>query len=144
MSGHQKHESLHPVYFDDFDAFRILHNARYLLFVERTIGSFWTRLGWSGLLDPSNNPDAFHVVRANHIEYLAPVERTGELRISIWVERLGASSLVFGFEVTSLDNATTHAKGQRVLVCIDPVTRRPAPWSDSFRALVGPFVKPSA
>ena len=35
------HEQVMGVYFDDLDAFRILHNARYLLLFERTIGSFW-------------------------------------------------------------------------------------------------------
>ncbi|RYG75210.1 hypothetical protein EON77_11440 [bacterium] len=56
------HEAVQTVYFDDFDAFRILHNSRYLLFVERTIGSFWSRLGWTGIMSVDGNPDAITTV----------------------------------------------------------------------------------
>ena len=45
------HEAKHGVYFDDLDAFHILHNARYLLLFERTIGSFWEHLGFGGPLN---------------------------------------------------------------------------------------------
>ena len=62
------HEAVHGVYFDDLDAFRILHNARYLLLFERTIGDFWQHLGWGNILDAQLNPDQYHHVRANHIE----------------------------------------------------------------------------
>ena len=37
------YEAIHGVYFDDLDALQILHNSRYLLLFERTIGSFWMR-----------------------------------------------------------------------------------------------------
>ena len=45
------YENVLDVYFDDLDAFQILHNARYLLLFERTIGAFWKHLGWGGVLD---------------------------------------------------------------------------------------------
>ena len=45
------HENVMGVYFDDLDAYQILHNARYLLLFERTIGSFWRHLGWGAVLD---------------------------------------------------------------------------------------------
>lgn len=140
MSEPTFHEVVQTVYFDDFDAFRILHNARYLLFVERTIGSFWTRLGWKGEMTVDGNPDAFHVVRANHIEYHVPVDRMGDLRVRVWIQRLGESSVVFGFAVNSIDGAVVHASGERVLVCIDPATRKKQAWSPAFRAAVAPFV----
>lgn len=137
------HEAIQAVYFDDFDAFRVLHNSRYLLFVERTIGSFWLRLGWHGTMSPEGNPDAFHLVRANHIEYHAPVDTLGDVRVRVWIDKLGHSSVVFGFSVDSRDGAVTYATGQRVLVCIDPLTRHKSPWSDAFRAAVSPFVRSS-
>ena len=51
------HEVIHNVYFDDLDAFQILHNARYLLLIERTIGSFWRRMGWGGPLRQRKGSD---------------------------------------------------------------------------------------
>ena len=115
------------------ETFGILHNARYLLLFEHAIGSFWSHLGWGGPLDFNDSPDQFHLVRANHIEYERPVEGTGEVRIRVWVEKLGRTSLTFGLRVMPLDQDVFHAKGERVIVRIDPKTKRPVPWSDEFR-----------
>ncbi|MEZ4454475.1 MAG: thioesterase family protein [Nannocystaceae bacterium] len=132
-------EISHGVYFDDLDAFQVLHNARYLLLFEHTIGAFWRHLGWAGRLDFNENPDQFHLVRANHIEYHHPVEGTGQVRVRLWVERLGTSSAVFGFRVLPLDQDVDHASGQRVLVRVDPATRKPTPWTDEFRRKLAPY-----
>ena len=135
------HEAIHGVYFDDLDAFQILHNARYLLLFERTIGSFQARLGWGGLLDAQRNPDQFHLVRANHVEYLRPVVGTGEVRVRVWVERLGRTSLTFGFRMLPMDQDVDCARGERVVVRVDPVTRQPTPWTAAYRAALAPYVR---
>ncbi|MCB9568551.1 MAG: acyl-CoA thioesterase [Myxococcales bacterium] len=134
-------EIVHGVYFDDLDAFQILHNARYLLLFEHTIGAFWRHLGWAGKLDFNANNDQHHLVRANHIEYLHPVEGTGQVRVRVWVERLGRSSATFGFRVLPLDQDVDYAIGHRVLVRVDPETRKATPWSDEFRAKLAPYRK---
>ena len=133
-------EQVHAVYFDDLDAFQILHNARYLLLFERTIGAFWHRLGWGGTLDAQRNPDQFHVVRANSIEYLRAFHGTGELRVRVWVERLGRSSLTFGMKVLPMDQDVAHAQGTRTVVRVHPVEFRPLPWTDSFRQGLVPWM----
>ena len=127
------HEQVMGVYFDDLDAFGILHNARYLLLVERTIGSFWKHLGWGGVLDAQHNPDQFHLVRANTFEYLRAVRGTGDVRCRVWVEKLGRTSLTFGTRVLPLDHDDPHARGTRTIVRVDPVTTQPVPWTDEFR-----------
>jgi len=133
------HEQLMGVYFDDLDAFQILHNARYLLLFERTIGSFWKQLGWGGMLDAQLNPDQYHLVRANSIEYLRPVVGVGDVRVRIWVERLGATSLTFGMRVLPMDLDEPCARGTRTIVRVDPTTQRPAPWTEPFRQRLRPY-----
>jgi acyl-CoA thioester hydrolase len=133
------HEATFGVYFDDLDAFQILHNARYILLFERAIGSFWQFLGWSGPLDSQSNPDQFHLVRANHVEYDAPVVGVGRVRIRLWVEKLGRTSLTFGFRCLPLDQDVDHAHGTRVIVRVDPTTRKPVPWTDAFRQTLAPY-----
>ena len=133
------HERTHGVYFDDLDAFQILHNARYLILFEHAIGSFWRHLGWAGALDFNNNRDQYHLVRANHLEYERPVAGTGEVRLRVWVDKLGRTSLTFGLRVMPLDQDIDHARGQRVIVRIDPETHRPVPWSDEFRSMIEPY-----
>jgi len=135
------HETLHGVYFDDLDAFHILHNARYLLLFEHAIGSFWRRLGWAGVLDFNSNPDQYHLVRANHLEYKRPVIGTGQVRVRVWVDRLGRTSLVFGLRVMPLDEDVDHATGERVIVRVDAETKRPVPWTETFREQLAPYVR---
>src|SRR5437763_1927916 len=104
------HEAIHGVYFDDLDALQILHNARYLLLFERTIGSFWNRpMGWGGSLEEAKNPDRYHLVRTNHLEYIRPVTGVGEVRVRIWVEKLGRTSLTFGLRILPLDMDLDYA-----------------------------------
>lgn len=135
-------EKIQGVYFDDLDAFQILHNAKYVLLIERTIGAFWDHVfGWKGLLQFEENPDQSHLVRANHIEYLRPKRGVGEVRVRIWIEKLGRTSLVFGFRVLPVDQDTDYAVGQRVMVRIDPHTYRPTPWTDAFREQVAPYCR---
>src|SRR5690606_8692581 len=135
-------ERIHGVYFDDLDAYQILHNARYVLLIERTIGAFWDHVfGWKALLDPRQAPDQSHLVRANYIDYLRPVRGVSEVRVRIWIEKLGRTSLVFGFRVLPVDEDTDYAVGQRVMVRIDPETHRPTPWTDEFRQRVAPYCR---
>ena len=134
MGAVRFHETIHGVYFDDLDAFQILHNARYVLLFERTIGSFWRQIGWEGPLDFIQNPDQCHLVRANNVEYLRPVTGVGQVRVRVWVEKLGRTSLVFGLRCMPMDEDVDHARGTRVIVRVDPTTRKPVPWGDEFRA----------
>jgi acyl-CoA thioester hydrolase len=131
------HERVMGVYFDDLDPFQILHNARYLLLFERTLGSFWEELGMGALQDRA---ETMHLVRANAIEYHRPVRGTGRVRVRVWIDRLGRSSLVFGFRVMPIDEDVDYARGNRVIVHIDADTWAPAPWGEHFRRSVAPWV----
>lgn len=141
--GHRFFEAIHGVYFDDLDAFGILHNARYLLAFERTIGAFWKHLGWGGRLDDRGNPDQFQLVRSNHFEYLRPVGGVGEIRVRVWIEKLGRTSLTFGGVIMPMDEDVDCALGQRVMVKIDPTSKKPAEWSEELRKLAAPYVRPA-
>ena len=129
------HEQVMGVYFDDLDAFGILHNARYIVLFERTLGSFWRSMGF-GTFNNQEHPDRFHFVRANNIEYLAPVRGEGEVRVRVWIEYLGRTSLTFGFRVMAMDQDVDHARGSRTVVRVDPTSLRPEPWTPEFREQV--------
>ena len=133
------HEIVHGVYFDDLDIFGVLHNARYPLLIERTIGDFWKKMGWGGLAELERNPDQFNLVRVNHFEYLRAVAGVDEVRARVWIQKLGRTSLIFGFSVLPVDEDRPYAIGHRVLVCVDQKTRTPRPWSESFRTQVKPY-----
>jgi acyl-CoA thioester hydrolase len=133
------HEETHGVYFDDLDPFGIMHNARYILLFERTIGGFWRKLGWGGPLDAQSNPDQFHLVRQNHVDYLLPVVGVGQVRVRVWIEKLGNTSLTFGLRCLAMDEDVDHARGSRVVVKVSPTSRRPEPWSREVREKLAPY-----
>jgi acyl-CoA thioester hydrolase len=122
-----------PVHFDELDPMQMLHNARFAAHVERAVTAFYATTGRRWETDVRDNPDQFHVVRELRIEYLQPVIGPQTLRIDVWVERLGTSSCVYGFLVSSEDGRTPYARGERAIVKIDPASRRPAPWTPFFR-----------
>ena len=59
----------------------------------------------------------------------------------VWVDRLGRSSLTFGLRVMPLDEDVDFATGERVVVRVDAETKRPVPWTDSFREQLLPFTR---
>lgn len=130
------------IYFDDLDPYKILHNARYLLLFERTIGAFWMELGL-GSLQSAEDPENFHLVCHNSVDYLSPVRGVGHVRVRVEIAKLGQSSLTFGFRMLPLDRDIDHAKGQRTVVHVDPDTMRPSPWSAGFRQRVSPWISAS-
>lgn len=129
-------EQTFGVYFDDLDPFHILHNARYLLLFERAVGAFWMNLGFGSFQD---DPDQFHLVARNEVDYLSPVRGVGRVRVRVWIERIGKSSLTMAFRLMPMDRDEDHAQGKRTIVRVDPDTMKSVPWSDKFRATVAPF-----
>jgi len=132
--------SIQRVYFDDLDALNILHNVRFLLFIERARGELLQTLGFRWEDDLSVNPDKFHVVAAHEIEYLAPVRGEGELTVELRLPKLGTSSLILDAKVTGRHGDTVHATSTTRLVRLDPETNRPCSWSERFRTVVEPLI----
>lgn len=133
------YEEVMGVYFDDLDPFHILHNARYLLLFERTLGAFWMHVGFGGFQD-AKHPDHYHFVRANTVEYLSPVKGVGRVRVRVAIERFGTTSLTFAFRMMPMDEDREYARGTRTIVRVDPESGRPVPWSMAFRSELAPWV----
>ena len=138
------YRSIQRVYFDDLDALNILHNVRYLLFIERARGELLNSLGFRWEDSLAVNPDKHHVVAAHDIQYLVPVRGEGEVAVALTPQKLGSSSFSLAAEVSSLDGAIVYARGSTRLVRLDPQTSRPCPWSDRFRAAFSPLIAPAA
>jgi acyl-CoA thioester hydrolase len=128
------------VYFDDLDPFHILHNARYVLLFERTLGAFWMDLGLGPFQD-EGRPEQFHLVARNEIDYLTPVRGVGKVRVRVWVERIGRTSLTFAFRLLPHDEDIDHARGRRTIVHVEPSTLRPAPWTREVREILAPWTE---
>jgi acyl-CoA thioester hydrolase len=121
------------VHFDDLDAMGLVHNARYAVLLERALTGYWAPRGHSFAGGRPTSPDVIHAVREFTITYLAPIRGTGTVDVHFWVEKLGETSVVYGFRFLAGD--TVHAEGRRTVVKLDPATLRPAPWSASAREI---------
>jgi acyl-CoA thioester hydrolase len=137
------YRSVQRVYFDDLDALNILHNVRYVLFVERARGELFQLLGFRWEDDVSVNPDKFHVVAEHHIRYLEPVRGEGEIEVHVTPTRLGTSSLVLYAAVRSRHGDVQYAETTTRLVRLDPATNAPCAWSERFRAAITPLLAPA-
>lgn len=133
-----------PVFFDELDPMQVLHNSRFAVHIERAVTSFYITSGRLWTTDHADNPDQFHVVRELRIEFLNPVIGPRTMRVDIWVEKLGTTSCTYGFLCSSEDGRIPYARGERTIVKVDPSTRRPAPWTDFFRAHNAALLKVSA
>lgn len=132
--------STQRVYFDDLDALNILHNVRYLLFIERARGELFNALGFHWSDDLATNPDKWHVVAEHSIRYLLPFRGEGELSVELTPTKLGTSSLVISASVRSVHGDEIFADGSTRLVRLDPDSNRPTAWSEHFRAALGPLL----
>ncbi|MGH3207606.1 MAG: acyl-CoA thioesterase [Trebonia sp.] len=132
------------VHFEDLDAQGVVHNARYVLLLERAMSAYWTRNGYPW--DPSSPQfmSVFFVVKEFAITYHAPITRPGPVGVQFWIDRLGTTSAVYGFRVVSPDETVTYAEGRRVQVRLDPTTLRPAVIGPELRAACAPLLARNA
>ncbi len=143
----------------DFDAYRHLNNVRYLeLFQEARIAFAIERFGGRGVLDVAT------VVARQEIDYLRPLEqRSGDVDVSVWVTRLGRSSVDLAAEVLEPSEVglepsagepgpaeggpstpVVYARGVTVVVGWDLERRRSRSFDDSERAAFTAYLEPSA
>lgn len=133
IEGHEAHREIVYVHFDELDPMGVLHNSRYAILLERALSAYWARLGHSFVDGRPTSPDTVHAVREFSISYLAPIRSVGPVDVVFWVDALGETSLVYGFEFRS--GTTVYATGHRTIVRLDPVTFRPSPWTPQVRQI---------
>lgn len=128
------------VYYEDLDPIGVLHNSKYTVLFERAHLTYWAREGWP--FDPATAAATgfVYMVKASSLTYHAPISRTGPVHVRMWIDRIGNTSLTYGFQVLSEDETVLHADGSRVFVHIDPATARSAPIPEDQRAAVKPLV----
>ena len=113
----------------DHDAYDHVNNSNYLTYIEEARVQ-WLRgfaADWSSL--PSTP-----VLAASQLNYRAPITWPAEVRVKLYVERLGTSSLTLGHRIESLDGNVLHCDGSVVLVWIDRASGKPAPLPEVLRA----------
>jgi acyl-CoA thioester hydrolase len=130
-------------YFDDLDSFGILYNSHYAVLVERAWIMYWQQRRISFSEDWELLGDGFNVVKELQVRYESPIDRPGEYGVHIWVERLGRTSLTYGFRVCQADGSRTYAQGSRTVVRLDRKTLRPTEWTEGARSASEKLLRPA-
>jgi acyl-CoA thioester hydrolase len=126
------------VRWDDIDAFGHVNNAKYLTYIQEA------RFQWSFYQYASRNekPTLVEMVVAKaEIDYLVPIYEGGKFYdVNLWVESIGNSSFVMGYEVVG-DNGVVHAKVKSVQVAVSMETKKSRPLTDPEREFLTQFLK---
>ena len=131
-----------PVYMDDLDFMGMLYNSRFTVLGERAFVAYWRDHGVFVSRDWDLLDDGFMVVKEQRVSYEFPV-KAGDYGIHGWVDRIGRTSMTFGFRLCSADGTLTYAHGSRTNVRIDRQTLRPAQWSAEARRVNEKLLRPA-
>jgi len=126
------------VRWDDIDAFGHVNNAKYLTYIQEA------RFQWSFYQYAAKNekPTLVEMVVArNEIDYLVPIYEGGRFYdVNLWVESIGNSSFVLGYEVVGEDG-TIHAKVKSVQVAVSMETKKSRPLTHTEREFLTSYMK---
>jgi acyl-CoA thioester hydrolase len=126
------------VRWDDIDAFGHVNNAKYLTYIQEA------RFQWSFYQYAAKNekPTLVEMVVAKaEIDYLVPIYEGGRFYdVNLWVESIGNSSFVMGYEVVG-DNGVVHAKVKSVQVAVSMETKKSRPLTEPERDFLTQYLK---
>lgn len=106
----------------DLDAFGHVNNSNFLTYLEEA------RIRWFETFDGEwVNAQMAPFLAAVQLNYRAPIDYPSAIRVELFAERIGTTSLTVGHRILSADGATLHADGHVVMVWIDRATGRPIP-----------------
>ncbi len=126
------------VRWDDIDAFGHVNNAKYLTYIQEA------RFQWSFYEQKAKGQSSSlveMVVARNEIDYLVPIYEGGLFYdVNLWVESIGNSSFVLGYEVVG-ENGTVHAKVKSVQVAVSMETKKSRPITDVEKEFLAQYMR---
>jgi acyl-CoA thioester hydrolase len=121
--------------FDETDAQGIVYYGRYMPYFDRARVEYLRHLGV--LVREPADPE--FVMRAQHVEYLAPARFDDELDVFVRVRRIGTSSIMWEFEAHQVATGDRLVTAHQTLVSVDLAQRRPVPVEWRVRDAVAGF-----
>lgn len=128
-----KYSALSRVWFSDTDAQGVVYYGRYLPYFDHARTEYHRHLGNVAV------PGAEFVMRASHVDYLAPARFDDLIEAFVRIRRIGRSSVTYECAAYRLPDETLLVTAEQTLVLVDLSTRRPAPIPPAFREPVRAF-----
>jgi acyl-CoA thioester hydrolase len=129
-----KYAAYARVWFSDTDAQGVVYYGRYLPYFDHARTEYHRHLGGLVGLD-----SAEFVMRASHVDYLAPARFDDLIESFVRVSRIGRTSITYELAAWRLPDELHLVGATQTLVLVDPVERRPTPIPDSFRQTIRGF-----
>ncbi len=125
------------VRWDDLDAFGHVNNAKYLTYAQEARFDW----AWYSLTSKNEKPILIEMVVARgEVDYLAPITQGGCFYdVILWVESIGNSSFVNGYEVSK--DGVIYAKMKTVQVTIDIASRKSRPIKEHEREFLSKYLE---
>ena len=121
--------------FDETDAQGIVYYGRYMPYFDRARVEYMRHLD---VLEREPHDPEF-VMRAQHVEYLAPARFDDELEVFVRVRRIGHSSVGWEFAAYNLATGQHLVSANQTLVQVDLLKRRPVAVQEHVRQAVTEF-----
>jgi acyl-CoA thioester hydrolase len=83
--------------------------------------------------------DPEYVMRAQHVEYLAPAGFDDQLEVYVRVRRIGNTSMDWRFEVFDVESGRKLVTADQTMVAVDLAQRRPVKIDDRYREAIAGF-----
>jgi acyl-CoA thioester hydrolase len=128
-----KYSALSRVWFSDTDAQGVVYYGRYLPYFDHARTEYHRHLGGLGI------GGAEFVMRASHVDYLAPARFDDLIESFVRVSRIGRTSVTYECAAYRLPDETLMVTAAQTVVLVDADDRRPTPVPEEFRAVVRAF-----
>lgn len=123
---------------NDNDVYGHINNVVYYAYFDSVANDFLIR---EGGLDIAHG-EVIGLVVESRCYYHAPAAYPERLRAGMRVDRLGRSSVTYGFAVFRAEETAALVHGYYVHVFVDRITRRPIPIPAALRAALARLVVP--
>ena len=125
------------VRFAETDAQGVVWNGHYLTYFDVAMTEYLRAMG---LAYQQAVGEGFEFVLAHfEIDYRAPAAFDDPIDVHTGINRIGNSSIIFGFEMTNSDNGLLLTRGEAIYVVLDRRTGTPTQVPDRFREVAGKF-----
>ena len=128
-----KYSALSRVWFSDTDAQGVVYYGRYLPYFDHARTEYHRHLGLT------NPDDAEFVMRASHVEYVAPARFDDLIESFVRASRIGRSSVTYECAAYRLPEETLMVTASQTGVLVGLESRRPTRVPDELRRAVRAF-----
>ncbi|MES2155171.1 MAG: thioesterase family protein [bacterium] len=116
--------------FRDIDALDHVNHAVILTYAETVRCDWFAAKGWTSM---ANLP---FIIASAHVDYKAPIPKTADLEVRMWVSRFGSKSWDFDYEVRDRASGTLFALVKTVQVGYDYAARASMTIPPKLRTLL--------